>query len=59
MKWFTHREALSGIAHLYQIDFGAAVARYLGAFFVNIHRDEVNRRLERAQHAASAWRSAP
>jgi Fe-Mn family superoxide dismutase len=44
--------------HSYQIDFGAAVARYLDAFFVNIQWDEVNRRFERAQRTASAWRSA-
>jgi Fe-Mn family superoxide dismutase len=44
--------------HAYQIDFGAAVAKYLDAFFANIQWDEVNRRLERAQHAASVWRSA-
>jgi Fe-Mn family superoxide dismutase len=43
--------------HSYQIDFGAAVARYLDAFFVNIQWDEVNHRFERAQHLASAWRS--
>lgn len=32
--------------HAYQMDFGAATARYLDAFFANIRWDEVNRRLE-------------
>jgi Fe-Mn family superoxide dismutase len=40
--------------HSYQIDFGAAVARYLDVFFTNIQWDEVNRRYERAQRAAKA-----
>jgi len=44
--------------HSYQIDFGAGVARYLDAFFVNIQWDEVNRRFERAQRVATAWRNA-
>jgi Fe-Mn family superoxide dismutase len=44
--------------HAYQMDFGAAVARYLEAFFANIKWDEVNRRLERAQRASAAWRGA-
>ena len=35
--------------HAYQMDFGAAVARYIDAFFANVNWDEVNRRLERAQ----------
>jgi Fe-Mn family superoxide dismutase len=42
--------------HSYQMDFGAAVARYLDAFFVNIQWDEVNRRFERAQRAFAALR---
>jgi Fe-Mn family superoxide dismutase len=44
--------------HAYQIDFGAAVARYLDVFFTNIQWDEVNRRLERAHRTAAVWRSA-
>jgi Fe-Mn family superoxide dismutase len=44
--------------HSYQIDFGAAVPRYLDTFFANIQWDEVNRRFERAQRTAAAWRSA-
>ena len=43
--------------HSYAIDFGAAVPRYLDAFFANIKWDEVNRRLERAQRAATILRS--
>lgn len=38
--------------HAYQIDFGAAAAKYIDAFFANVHWDEVNRRLERAVAAA-------
>jgi Fe-Mn family superoxide dismutase len=32
--------------HAYHIDFGAAAARYVDAFFANVHWDEVQRRLE-------------
>lgn len=41
--------------HSYQMDFGAAVPRYLDAFFANIQWDEVNRRYDRAQRVAAAW----
>lgn len=34
--------------HAYQIDYGAAAARYIDAFFQNVKWDEVNARLERA-----------
>ena len=34
--------------HAYHIDFGAAAARYVDAFFANLRWDEVNRRYERA-----------
>lgn len=37
--------------HSYQMDFGAAVARYLDAFFANVRWDEVDRRLESARRA--------
>jgi superoxide dismutase, Fe-Mn family len=40
--------------HAYAIDYGAAAAKYIDAFFENIEWDEVNRRLERAQKAAAA-----
>ena len=35
--------------HAYAIDYGAAAAKYIDAFFQNIQWDEVQRRLERAQ----------
>ncbi len=35
--------------HAYHIDFGASAARYVDAFFANVHWDEVQRRLERAR----------
>ena len=44
--------------HSYQLDFGAQHARYIDAFFSNIHWDEVNRRFENAQRAAAAVRGA-
>lgn len=40
--------------HAYQMDFGAAAAKYLDAFFANINWDEVNRRYERAMRAMKA-----
>jgi Fe-Mn family superoxide dismutase len=43
--------------HAYQMDHGAAFARYIDAFFANVHWDEVNRRLERARKAAAAMRA--
>ena len=42
--------------HAYQMDFGAAAARYIDAFFANVNWDEVNRRLERALAAAKVLR---
>jgi superoxide dismutase, Fe-Mn family len=42
--------------HSYHIDFGAAVARYVDAFFANINWEEVNRRFERAQRASAVFR---
>jgi Fe-Mn family superoxide dismutase len=42
--------------HAYQMDFGAAAAKYVDAFFVNIRWEEVNRRLERAVAASKAFR---
>jgi superoxide dismutase, Fe-Mn family len=44
--------------HAYQMDFGAAAAKYIDAFFANARWDEVNRRFERARTLAAAWRSA-
>jgi Fe-Mn family superoxide dismutase len=40
--------------HSYQMDFGAAVPRYLEAFFANLKWDEVNRRFEAARRARLA-----
>ena len=37
--------------HAYHIDFGASAARYVDAFFANVHWDEVQRRLEGARKA--------
>jgi superoxide dismutase, Fe-Mn family len=37
--------------HSYQMDFGAAAARYIDAFFRNIQWDAVQSRLEKAQRA--------
>lgn len=37
--------------HAYQMDFGAAAARYVDAFFANVRWDEVERRLEAATKA--------
>ena len=42
--------------HSYQIDFGAAVPRYVDAFFANVSWEEVNRRFERASRASAALR---
>jgi Fe-Mn family superoxide dismutase len=44
--------------HAYQMDYGAAAAKYVDAFFVNVDWDEVNRRLASARGAAEALRSA-
>jgi len=43
--------------HAYQMDYGAAAAKYIDAFFSNIQWEEVNRRFERAQKAAAALRA--
>ena len=37
--------------HSYQMDFGAAAARYVDAFFRNIQWDAVQARMEKAQRA--------
>jgi Fe-Mn family superoxide dismutase len=44
--------------HAYQMDYGAAAAKYIDAFFANIQWDEVARRFERAQRAAAALKQA-
>lgn len=43
--------------HSYQLDFGAAAAKYVEAFLANVKWDEVNRRFERAAKAAAALRA--
>jgi Fe-Mn family superoxide dismutase len=40
--------------HAYAIDYGAAAAPYVDAFFANLHWEQVNRRYERARKAAQA-----
>jgi len=40
--------------HAYQMDYGAAAAKYIDAFFANVNWDEVNRRLAAARTAAGA-----
>lgn len=42
--------------HSYQMDFGAAVPRYIDA---NVNWEEVNRRLEKAQRMSAIFRGAP
>jgi superoxide dismutase, Fe-Mn family len=43
--------------HAYQMDFGAAAARYIDAFFANIKWEEVNRRLELATRLSTLLRA--
>lgn len=42
--------------HAYQMDYGAAAAKYVDAFAANLRWDEVSRRYERALAAAKALR---
>jgi Fe-Mn family superoxide dismutase len=44
--------------HAYQMDFGAAAARYIDAFFANVKWDEVNARLERAMRLGAIARGS-
>ena len=39
--------------HSYALDYGAAAAKYVDAFFQNINWDEVNRRFESARRKAA------
>jgi len=39
--------------HAYQMDYGAAAAKYVDAFFDNIHWEQVGQRFDRAQRAAA------
>ena len=43
--------------HAYQMDYGAAAAKYIDAFFANVQWDEVDKRFERARKAATALRA--
>ncbi|MBI5852421.1 MAG: superoxide dismutase [Planctomycetes bacterium] len=43
--------------HSYHLDYGAAAARYVDAFFANLHGEELNRRLAAARKAAAAMRA--
>jgi Fe-Mn family superoxide dismutase len=42
--------------HAYALDFGAAAAKYIDAYFANVQWDIVNRRLEQAQKIAASLR---
>jgi Fe-Mn family superoxide dismutase len=44
--------------HSYAMDYGAAAAKYIDAFFANAKWDEVQRRHELGLKAAAAWRPA-
>jgi superoxide dismutase, Fe-Mn family len=44
--------------HSYHIDFGAAVPRYIDAFFANVNWEEVNRRFERARRMSAIYRGS-
>ncbi|HEX8148004.1 MAG TPA: Fe-Mn family superoxide dismutase [Pyrinomonadaceae bacterium] len=43
--------------HSYQMDYGAAAAKYIDAFMDNVNWEEVDRRLVRAQKASAALRT--
>lgn len=43
--------------HAYSIDYGAAAAKYVEAFWGNVHWEEVDRRFERATKALRALRA--
>ncbi len=48
--------ALDMYEHSYHMDYGAATAKYVDAFMMNVHWEEVNRRFVKAQKAAAAFR---
>ena len=48
--------ALDMYEHAFQIDYGAAAAKYVDAFFANINWDEVSSRYEKAGRAFQALR---
>ena len=43
--------------HAYQMDYGAAAAKYVDAFMQNVNWEEVNRRYASAQKAAAALKA--
>ncbi|HLQ39238.1 MAG TPA: Fe-Mn family superoxide dismutase [Planctomycetota bacterium] len=43
--------------HAFHLDYGAAAAKYVDAFFANVKWEEVNRRFEAARKAAAAMRA--
>lgn len=59
-----HTQSLSTLApllvmdmyeHAYQMDFGAAAAKYIDAFFLNVSWEAVDRRLQMARKARAAF----
>jgi superoxide dismutase, Fe-Mn family len=62
-----HTQSLSGAVpllvldmyeHSYALDYGAAAAKYVDAFFQNVKWDEVERRYAAGLAASKAWRGA-
>jgi Fe-Mn family superoxide dismutase len=49
--------AMDMYEHAYAIDYGAAAAKYIDAFFQNINWDQVNHRLSQAEKAATALKA--
>lgn len=43
--------------HSYALDYGAAAAKYVDAFFLNLRWEEVERRFEAAKSALKSWNS--
>jgi Fe-Mn family superoxide dismutase len=41
--------------HSYHMDYGTAAARYIDAFFANLHWEEIDRRTERARKVAELF----
>jgi len=49
--------AMDMYEHAYQMDYGAAAAKYIEAFMQNVNCEEVNRRFTSAQKAAAALKT--
>ncbi|HWQ36503.1 MAG TPA: Fe-Mn family superoxide dismutase [Blastocatellia bacterium] len=49
--------AMDMYEHSYQMDYGAAAAKYIDAFMQNVNWEEVNRRFTAAQKAAAAMKA--